>query len=125
MGDSMIINKLLLSSKEVGTFLEIIGDSIVNHESVKYFLDINKECLIKYSLFFNKIEDAFEYEEISTIELELSLDVNEELKHIIFNYIKRNIDRIYKEEINEIMDIIESLDSVTVTEVDNIMTYRM
>lgn len=125
MGDSMIINKLLLSRKEVNTFIEIIGDSIVNHEAVKYFLDIDKECLIKYSLFFNKIEDVFEYEEISTIELELSLDVNEQLKYIIYNYIKRNIDRIYKEEIAEIMDVIESLDSVRVIEVDNIMTYRM
>lgn len=125
MGDSMVINKLLLSRKEVNTFIEIIGDSIVNHESVKYFLDVDKECLIKYSLFFNKIEDAFEYEEISTIELELSLDVNQELKYIVYNYIKRNIDRIYKEEIDEIMDVIESLDSVRVTDVDNIMTYRM
>ena len=121
----MIINKLLLSRKEVNTFIEIIGDSIVNHEAVKYFLDIDKECLIKYSLFFNKIEDVFEYEEILTIELELSLDVNEQLKYIIYNYIKRNIDRIYKEEIAEIMDVIESLDSVRVIEVDNIMTYRM
>ncbi|MCD2502674.1 hypothetical protein LQE93_12900 [Clostridium sp. NSJ-145] len=121
----MIINKLLLSRKEVNTFLEVIGDSMINHEFVKYFLDIDKDRLIKYNLFFNKIEDAFENEDISTIEIELSLDVNKELKYIIYNYIKRNIAKIYKEEISEIMDIIESLDSVRVTEIDDMMTYRM
>ena len=121
----MIINKLLLSRNEVNTLVEIIGDSVINHELVKYYLDIDRECLMKYSLFLNKIEDAFEYEQISTIELELSLDVNEELKYIIYNYIKRNIDKIYKEEISDIMDIIESLDCIRSAEVDNIMTYRM
>lgn len=125
MGDVMVTNKLLLSRKEIGTFLEIIEDSILNNEIVKYFLDIDKEDLIKYSLFFNKIEDEIECEKIATIEVELSLDVNKELKYIVYNYIKRNIDGIGKEEINGIIGLVESLDLIIATDINNIFTYKI
>lgn len=121
----MVTNKLLLSRKEIGTFLEIIEDSILNHEIVKYYLDIDKEDLKKYRLFFYKIEDEIECEKIAIVEVELSLDINRELKYIMYNYIKRKIDIIDTEEIDKIIGLLESLDSVIETEINNILTYEI
>ena len=121
----MVVNKLILSVNEVDALENVIRDSIINYENIRYYLGIDKESIIKYSLFFNKVDDVFDVEDIKEAEVELSLDVNDELKIIIQHYINRNVDRIDNEEKSILIDIIEKLDCIKEVEISNVMSYRV